>query len=148
MQSMETRQKTSGTLTEIDREIQRIAKTSGLKEYAYRIEINELTEDEIHELNKKCNASLDESNSLEMDHFTVSPNPGNGVFILDMGLQEKGDLKVEVFDANGRSVYQNTLAGDADIVLERIDISGQESGMYYISVSQNGRGKVTRVIKH
>ena len=118
-----------------------------LKEYIYRIEMNELTADEIRDLNKKSEAQLDESNSLAMDHFTVSPNPSNGVFILDMGLEADGELEIQVFDANGRSVYENQIEGDGDIVLERIDISEQELGMYYISVKQNGKGKISRVVK-
>jgi len=54
---------------------------------------------------------------------------------------------IRVFDASGRSVYENEIEGDGDIVLERIDISDQESGMYYISVKQNGKGKISRVVK-
>lgn len=142
--------KESGNLMSIDRHSDQIRERSRhveMKEYVFHIEVNELSTDEIRELNKKSNAKLDESNSLGMDHFTVSPNPSNGVFILDMGIEEKGDLEVEVFDANGRSVYKNAVDGDGHIVLERIDISDQESGMYYISVKQNGKGKISRVIK-
>ncbi len=119
-----------------------------LKEYIYRIEMNVLSAEEIRELNKKSDAKLDENNSLSMEHFTVSPNPSNGVFILDMGLEVEGELEIQVFDASGRSVYENEIEGDGDIVLERIDISDQESGMYYISVKQNGKGKISRVVKH
>lgn len=139
--------KTSGKLMEIDRQIERTSRSKGLKEYVYHIEVSELSFEEIRELNKKSDANLDESNSLKMDHFTVSPNPGNGVFILDMGLASKGDVEVEVYDTNGRSVYKNSLEGDTDIVLERIDITDQQSGMYYISIKQEGKGKISRVIK-
>ena len=89
-----------------------------LKEYINRIEMNELTVNEILYLNKKREAQLDESNSLVLDYFIISPNPSNGLFMLDMGPEAKGDLEIQVFDVNGRSVYMNQLEGDGDIVLE------------------------------
>lgn len=123
--------------------------TSNVWERKMRIsvEVEELDQEEIRDLNQKAGESLDENNSLELEELSFSPNPNNGQFKVMFDLPTEGDTKIRVFDQNGRSVFTQTLKDFSGIYSNQIDISSEASGVYFVSIDQNGKGMVARVVK-
>ncbi|NQV52552.1 MAG: PDZ domain-containing protein [Flavobacteriales bacterium] len=117
------------------------------KSFVFRFEMEDVEPQEIRALNKKSGASLDENNSLALDRFMISPNPSDGLFVIDGLPQSDDDVHITVLDANGGQVLEKSLKIGAEGLLTRIDLTDQASGIYFISVQQNGKGKVSRVVK-
>lgn len=117
------------------------------KRFVFRFEMEEVEPEEIRALNKKAGTALDESNSLALDRFMISPNPSDGVFVIDGLPESEDDVQITVLDADGGKVMEKTLKMGAEGLLTRIDLTDQASGIYFISVQQNGKGKVSKVVK-
>ncbi|WP_221932251.1 T9SS type A sorting domain-containing protein [Flavobacterium zepuense] len=88
--------------------------------------------------------------SLKTEHFSVAsidiyPNPANNeVFISIPEAMSIKDVKVTVYDLNGRIVLEQPVTGTH----QRINIATLESGVYLFNITSN-RGSVTkRIIKN
>lgn len=69
--------------------------------------------------------------------FLLSPNPTNGQLNI-IGL--KGNTSISITDLSGRLVWSGTSNGF-------VDISGYESGIYYISIESEGETGVYKAVK-
>lgn len=116
-------------------------------EYKYRVKVDPVNEDELNALKAGGANGVDAKNALEVAHMELLPNPTEGVFVVDMGLVEKGDVEFTILNSSGKTVETRKIKGDADIVLERFDMTDSPSGMYYLSAMQNGKGRTLRLIK-
>jgi len=82
---------------------------------------------------------------LDMNVFSISPNPGNGIFILQLPvLAEKELMKVKVYNTNGRIVWQNEMRYDGAHTMT-LNLSHLNRGIYYISI-QSGSIKLNKPI--
>lgn len=130
-----------------DDDFKELEELEGLKKrFVYRFQFDEVDEEEIEELNKN-GADLDASNSLEMDRFMISPNPSEGIYVVDGQTEETGTAKIKVLDANGRLVLEKDVEVGSEGLLSRIDLTDEESGVYFVSIEMNGKGKISKVIK-
>ncbi|MEZ4721717.1 MAG: PDZ domain-containing protein [Flavobacteriales bacterium] len=120
----------------------------GQHQVRMRIRIETLSSDEIRELNKKSGKTLDENNSLELAGLNFSPNPTDGLFRLRFELPDEGDTEIQVFDQNGKQVYLQELTNFSGIYSNQISIEDQPSGVYFISINQNGKGMVAKMVKN
>lgn len=74
------------------------------------------------------------ASSAAFGEISVSPNPGNGVFILETtGLSGKN---ITMYDALGRLVYSRDNTTDSRIT---IDIANQPKGIYFLNVISNNK---------
>lgn len=118
----------------------------GDQRFVYRFEMEELDQDEIRELNKKSGVAMDENNSLSFDRFSISPNPSEGIFVVD-AMMAKGEVNIIVLDSKGSRVLERSMVVEDDGLLTRLDLTDQEPGVYFVSIQQNGKGKVSRIVK-
>jgi hypothetical protein len=65
--------------------------------------------------------------------FNVYPNPNNGLFNFEISSAE--NMVFELYDALGRTVIKEKVTS----TVRSYDISGRESGMYYIRITQNNQ---------
>lgn len=108
----------------------------------------EADKDEIRELNKASGLQLDVDNSLEISELRIMPNPGNGFFTLLIDLPGRGDTQIMIINQGGQLVYERSLKDFSGIYSSEIDISAQAAGVYFVSITQNGKGKVSRIVKN
>lgn len=73
-------------------------------------------------------------NDVSFSEIKVLPNPFNDSIIIDLASLSVNELKIEIFDINGRSVFSNTYS---EIYGEiNIDSLGKlENGHYFLRMS-------------
>jgi hypothetical protein len=67
------------------------------------------------------------------DNIRVYPNPGSGLFTLELSSGKLSDLDVEVYSLNGKMVYRNAFRSVMEIH-EQIDLRDAARGMYIMRV--------------
>jgi subtilisin-like proprotein convertase family protein len=76
----------------------------------------------------------------------VFPNPGNGLFTLDLR-SAPGGLVLDVFDTSGRLLYNRQFDyPEGASWSQAIDLSGQPSGLYWFRLSSERRSGVVKVV--
>jgi S1-C subfamily serine protease len=123
------------------------AENGNVKKIVMHVRVEELDEAEIEELANKSGQDLDASNSLELSELQFSPNPSNGQFKLMFDVPKEGDTEIRIFDQNGQTLVTQELKSFSGIYSNQMDISDQPAGVYFISITQNGKGKTSRVVK-
>ena len=81
-------------------------------------------------------------NSFEQ--FAVYPNPSKGKFNVILSTSE--EVKVEVFDIRGRSVYNKTHKSEGAIFNKEIDLNTISSGVYILNIESAGKKEARRII--
>ncbi|MBV6645442.1 MAG: Ig-like domain-containing protein [Cyclobacteriaceae bacterium] len=82
---------------------------------------------------------------LEDETFEVYPNPGPGLYTIELGSTSSVRPTIAVFDVLGRKVLElNSKVSTGAI---SVDIRSQENGVYLIKVSRGEEEKIRRVIK-
>lgn len=81
-------------------------------------------------------------NSFEQ--FAVYPNPSKGKFNVVLSTSE--EVKVEVFDIRGRSVYNQSHESQGAIFNKEIDLNTISSGVYILNIESAGKKEARRII--
>ena len=93
-----------------------------------------------------CTTSTTLSNPdfINFEDLKVFPNPNKGEFIVKLNSTSSCDIKVEVHDLRGRTIYKSTYKNTGDLN-EKIQLNDVQSGVYILNVS-DGLRKTTRKI--
>ena len=79
------------------------------------------------------NAGMNEISRVS--DFTVYPNPGNGVFNIDLnGVVSGGGINIKVYNSIGQIVFDNKLEISSLDKKEKIDLSHCEPGVYIVKI--------------
>jgi Zn-dependent metalloprotease len=83
-----------------------------------------------------------EKNNLSLE---IYPNPGNGIFNLNLIVQQKANLKFTVFNALGQLIYESQLLiGNEQS--EVIDLSNNSKGVYFVKLNNENYNLVKKLI--
>ena len=77
-----------------------------------------------------------EENNLE---YNIFPNPSSGTINIELG--EQGEFNVEICDIVGKSMYNNSIKTNTNI-----DINGLDSGVYFVTISNENKSNTTKLI--
>jgi len=78
------------------------------------------------------NLSIEENN---FEEFAIYPNPASNSFNLRLSSKFTKDISVEIFDINGRKLFNKSYSGKS-IFEENIDVSTLPQGLYIVKVEQ------------
>ena len=84
----------------------------------------------------------DNSENVSM---TVYPNPNNGIFTLNVTTNNVNELAIKVQTLQGQIVYSKNNFDNIGMVQEKIDLSNNAKGVYFINVTSD-KGIVTHKI--
>lgn len=79
-----------------------------------------------------------------IDGFTVSPNPNNGQFNVQV-TAEKANFNLSVRNMVGQVVYNEAIAVN-NVLTKNIDLSNLNKGIYFVSIENGVNRKVQKVI--
>lgn len=110
--------------------------------------IVERIDDQDLEILEKAGADMDMKGKekLEIDRMKFHPNPSNGQFTLEFETPETGMTNVEIFDVNGKKVYEDTVRNFNGTYKKDIDISGEQSGTYFLKIQQGEKLSTRKII--
>jgi len=121
--------------------------SGGNESFKMKINIQSLSSEEVSALEKTSGQPLDQRNSLEPVEFRVSPNPTSGQLKVHLELVDRGNTEIKVFDQQGKVIFTQELHDFQGAYSNHINLEKESAGTFYISVQQNGRGKVSKVVK-
>jgi hypothetical protein len=87
-----------------------------------------------------CNVKIDgdaTSSETEAGTFNLFPNPNNGMFTIQYGGATGNNLSISVMNTLGQSVYERNVYEFTGEMIQEIDLSNLNPGLYFIQV-RNG----------
>jgi hypothetical protein len=87
-----------------------------------------------------------EENPVKEEEMRIFPNPGSGVFNLELGDMGR-NLSIEVFNSTGALVTTITGQRPAEGMMFQLDLQNLTSGIYFVSVNDGKLRKSGTVIK-
>ena len=109
--------------------------------------VEELSEEECNRVNENAEVKISPDNTLELEEVNFYPNPNDGIFNLEFEALEEGDMTLNIYDQNGKTVYKEMLAEFEGDYRNRIDISNRSNGAYYLQIIQNGKTFNKKILK-
>ncbi|RLC22575.1 MAG: hypothetical protein DRH21_08250 [Deltaproteobacteria bacterium] len=85
--------------------------------------------------------NINENNKKE--NLEIFPNPGNGIFTINLNLENPKDITLNVYNILGKFILEST-SGKIDDQL-KLDLTDQENGIYFIQI-KNGSTLITKKI--
>jgi hypothetical protein len=79
----------------------------------------------------------------EINDIEVFPNPASTSAYIVIDVKRKQNMQYKISDVNGRLISQKSLTGIAE-AYETIDLSGIESGVYFVKIILEDHSSVTR----
>jgi PDZ domain/Secretion system C-terminal sorting domain len=129
----------------LNEELERIR--SERESMVIRIEIEDITPEEVNVVNENASPKLKLDNDLVFDQISFFPNPGNGLINLNFNLNGNGKLSVLVYDSNGNKVYHEERGSFGGNYSNTIDISDQADGTYYLQIMLGSKTYSKKLIK-
>ncbi|MBI3509421.1 MAG: T9SS type A sorting domain-containing protein [Bacteroidetes bacterium] len=84
--------------------------------------------------------------SLMQNSMSITPNPNDGNFQLNIQILNSGKIEVKVFDAIGQIAYEKTENAGAGIFTEKMDLSSLAKGVYMVQVKTEKGIVVKRLV--
>jgi hypothetical protein len=85
-------------------------------------------------------------NSQDLN-LSVSPNPGNGIFNIDVSTLSDQELHLEVLNLAGQRLFFVKLNPDGTSLTKLVDLGFMDNGMYFVRISQGINVKTIKIIK-
>jgi hypothetical protein len=79
--------------------------------------------------------TLSINNSSADWNFLLYPNPGTGIFNVEINHPVNGDLNMRIYDMNGKVLLQINGYKDQSQYIQLVDISSARAGTYIIEVT-------------
>jgi plastocyanin len=118
----------------------------GKEVYKSKIIISKLDKED-KELLKDSGVNFDSSeNKLELERMKFSPNPSSGKFSLEFKNKTMDALNIKIYDLNGKEVYNEDVKNFDGHYKNEIDISSEDSGTYFLRISQNNKELVRKLV--
>lgn len=82
---------------------------------------------------------IDTDNTLNLDEIDLFPNPNNGTFTVRFTTESKAPTTIWVIDVSGKEVYREVIQDFNGRYDNRIDISNQAKGTYFLNINQGDK---------
>ncbi|HKR05225.1 MAG TPA: peptide-N-glycosidase F-related protein [Bacteroidia bacterium] len=77
--------------------------------------------------------------------FNIFPNPSGGKITLDIALEKSSDMKLAVYSAAGRLVYEKKYAKFKNDILT-VDLSSEPSGIYFARIQTSDQAYTKKIV--
>lgn len=91
--------------------------------------------------------AVTENNKLELEDLSFYPNPSSdGRFKVRFSVPEEDELKIKVFNLDGKEVYNRYFERFGGTYSESMDLSGQDEGIYLLEISQGDKRTTKKIV--
>jgi hypothetical protein len=87
-----------------------------------------------------------QDNTLELEKLVFAPNPSDGKFTLKFNSPDSEKIIVQIFDLNGKKVYEETVKNFDGEYNKKIDISSEGQGIYFLKIRQGSKFNTRKII--
>lgn len=116
------------------------------KDTRVMIMITDLDKEDEEKLNEISPNSKLKSDDLELDGFEFFPNPSEGLFNLSFDIEDVNDTEVNIYDLNGKIIYNKFLKNFKGEFSEAIDLESNESGSYILEIIQGDKRTNKKIV--
>jgi subtilisin-like proprotein convertase family protein len=82
--------------------------------------------------------------TFSFEDFALYPNPNNGTFAIQFNSNSSSNVKVEVFDIEGRMIFDKEYE-NSDVFSENIELRGVQSGLYLVRITDGSKKMVRKI---
>jgi len=108
--------------------------------------ITDLEKDEEEEFNKITPNNKLKTADLELESFEFFPNPSKGEFKLGFEVEKRADIEVNIYNLNGKIVYNKFFENFKGAFDEAIDLQNSESGTYILEIIQGDKRTNKKIV--
>lgn len=112
-----------------------------------KIQIADLTQEEVNQVNKNASTKLALNNDLLLEQISFFPNPNDGLLNLNFVTLEKKPVKLVLYSNDGEIVYLEERSSFDGTYNKTIDISNEPNGTYFLQILQNGKSYSKKIVK-
>jgi hypothetical protein len=84
-------------------------------------------------------------NEFDASNFLIFPNPNKGEFTIKLNSSSNSNIRVEVYDIRGRTVFSNIYNNSSDFN-QTINLNSVQAGMYLVKISDGERQSTKKII--
>jgi hypothetical protein len=81
-----------------------------------------------------------------LESFTVSPNPTNGLLVVQMKLSSMKKVSFEISDNDGRLIQETLPVNLAGTITKQLDLRGERAGIYYLKTTIGNKSFVEKIV--
>ena len=89
---------------------------------------------------------VEDENDLEVKSLKFYPNPTDGKFHLKFSIEEKGTTIINIYDVNGKKVYNEKLKNFEGQYDQEIDLSEEQKGTYFLHIQQGDKISTRKIV--
>jgi subtilisin-like proprotein convertase family protein len=82
--------------------------------------------------------------TFSFEDFALYPNPNNGTFAIQFNSNSSSNVKVEVFDIEGRMIFDKEYE-NSGVFSENIELRGVQSGLYLVRITDGSKKMVRKI---
>ena len=82
--------------------------------------------------------------TFSFEDFALYPNPNNGTFAIQFNSNSSSNVKVEVFDIEGRMIFDKEYE-NSGVFSENIELRGLQSGLYLVRITDGSKKMVRKI---
>ena len=82
--------------------------------------------------------------TFSFEDFALYPNPNNGTFAIQFNSNSSSNVKVEVFDIEGRMIFDKEYKNSV-VFSENIELRGVQSGLYLVRITDGSKKMVRKI---
>ncbi|WP_306643627.1 PDZ domain-containing protein [Sanyastnella coralliicola] len=116
-------------------------------EVSIRLEIDNVTEEDMAIVNENADTKLRNANDLDMSNISFFPNPSSGQFALQFTLPANDPVRVMIYDQMGSLVYDEQINDFDGQYRNMLDLSDQADGVYYMQLMQGDKTYSKKLVK-
>lgn len=90
--------------------------------------------------------ATEKMSNLNLQALTFSPNPNRGQFSLSFDMPERGNTLVRIADTAGKVVFEENLGDFEGTYHQKIDISENYKGLYFLQVVQGDKVMTKKIV--
>lgn len=102
--------------------------------------------EDAEEMEQKLDVKMPVANNLSIEELNIFPNPSQGIFNLKFNLPNNEITQIRIFDGNGKMIYSRNLGVFTGDFNDRIDLTNNPAGTYYLMVQQGDLSISKKVI--
>ena len=116
------------------------------KDTRVMIMITDLDKEDEEKLQEISANSKLKTDDLELAHFEFFPNPSEGLFKLSFDVEKPVDTEVNIYDLNGKIVYNKFFKNFSGEFNEAIDLQNNAGGSYILEIIQGEKRNNKKIV--